>query len=223
MKHLIYISTLLLLAALSACSGREKSPLPETLTGKNQSRDAIEKNIMALDITDWKVGTYCEIFVNQIGRATELEPQDRTALTKLLREKYADQMIRCADSIMRHACAPNHAVLHAMVDSLAQHESLLDAGYRHRDIASIISRRKEHDKMNSFSVQPTYGKAVTVGSVYDLAYDHRILSLASSYRAKKPTCAAINSKISSAHVESVLKRRRADFNRRLNEVLNKEQ
>lgn len=201
--------------ALSSCGERKRSALPGTETGVSLSKDAIEKNIGTLDTADWTPDAYGHILHDQIEAATEILPQDRQAMTKSLREKYADQMIRCADSIMLHSCASSHDKLHAMVDSLRLLQKDLANNYRATEIQGISDRRKEHDKMMAYSVSSVYGKSVTSTSVYDGSYDRERRATAASYRAKNPPCATVRQKISSPTVESRLRQRRANFNSKL--------
>lgn len=215
MHKLTVILSVLALILLGACGERKKSPLPPGTRGVNLSSNAIEANIVALASQDWTPGTFGEILHNQIECGTEITEADRSVLSKMLREAYTDQIIRCADSIMISCCHSSHDQLKNMIDSLAVVAPTLSNDYRKKDIADINSRYATHEKMMKFSVSGVYGKAVNVDSRYDASYDNERRATAASYRKKSPTCETIKKKIDASTVEATLKRRKADFQRKL--------
>lgn len=210
--YIIPVSFLLLI--FSSCQ-EGKTELPPSFAGSNLSVETIENNIIALETTDWVNGRYEEILINQIQAATELNDQDKSALTKLLREKYADQIVRCSDSIMTNACAASHAKLDTMMLALTQVESQLLNNYHNSSIEAFKKRKATHDEMLKFYVASKYGNAVNEYSSYDYSYDRERKSTASNYRNQHPTCSEINEKINASTVERKLKARRSDFENKL--------
>lgn len=208
-----YIAALAI--TLASCGERGKSPLPHNTTGEKLSIKAIKANINALNTANWTPGTYEDILNNQINSATEIGQNDRTVLTKNLREAYAGQMLRCAGSILTGECASSHSLLQAICDSLKALKPQLTGDYLAADIDSILSLYTEHNRMLEFSVATTYDKAVSYNSVYDSSYDRERRSTAASYRARNPHCETIKKRIDDANVNTRLSMRHADFRRKL--------
>ena len=218
---LILIACFVGLFALSSCEpGR--SELPDTQPGTNLSVEAIKTNVLVLETDEWRSGLYEEILDNQIVSATELDDKDRKALTKMLNEKYVDQLIRCGEKILNSSsCSSSHDKLNGIEASLNAVAPKLEGNYRKGDIAKLNSRIQKHKEMLGFSVAGSYSGAVTVNSYYDSSYDNDRRSKAASYRALNPPCTAIKSKISSEYVDRQLKNRRADFNAKLEKARSK--
>jgi hypothetical protein len=171
----------------------------------------VERNIDALASQPWAAPTYHQIMDLQIESATELsEADDKPALRLRLQRAYTDQILRCADSLLRGSCSPNHRDLNAMVDSLKLVHKLTPS-YRDGDVKALLARKSSHDLMLSFSVSPSYPTGAWVRP-YDSSYDSDRRSKAASYRAKNPTCTAIKQKIASSYVEEMLSRRRQRYN-----------
>lgn len=210
------------LLAFASCGERGKSKLPDTSEGVKQSNDAIEANIAALASDDWTTGKYTEILDNQITASTEISDEDRVALTKKLNESYTDQILRCTDSIMDHACAASHDKLKAMNTELSALRSKLENDYRKADIDNALKRYSTHQQMMAYSVSGVYGGKVTADSRYNSSYDNERKAKAASYRKMSPTCTTVLSKINAKNVESILNRRRADFRRKLEKAREKE-
>lgn len=223
-RHLLLILSLSSLLLCFSCEPG-KTETPKTNTGKNLSGESIDANIRALSTADWTAGSYNEILNKQINSATEIEDADKKALTKMLQENYADQIIRCATNIMddSQGCPKSHDKLHQMMDSLNVVVPNLQNDYRAADIKDIQSRYDTHEKMMKFSVSSLYGKKVNANSVYDASYDRERRATAAKYRSLKPKCDAIKKKIDSAYVESILKKRREDFQNKLEDARAKEQ
>lgn len=210
-RYLYHIFLLAALIPLASCGERGKSKLPDTDKGVSQSNEAIEANIASLATDDWTAGKYDEIMDNQIAVSTEISDEDRMALAKKLNESYADQLLRCTDSVMDNACASSHAKLTSMKADLDSLSPKLENDYRKADIAAFNSRYAEHQKMLSFTVSSAYGLKVTPESSYNASYDRERKATAASYRAKSPKCEEIKRRISASYVESVLSKRRANF------------
>ncbi len=214
-KFSIIIICALALVLSGACGERKKSPLPDGTQGVNLSSNAIEANILALSSREWTPGIYGEILHNQIETGTEISSVDRDALTKMLREAYTDQILRCADSMMLYSCASSHDKLRNMIDSLAAVAPTLSNDYRIKDRTDLNKRYATHEQMMKFHVAGVYGKTVHPDSYYDYSYDNERRSTAASYRKMNPVCETVRKKIDPSYVESTLKKRQADFRRKL--------
>ena len=208
------ISRLFLLCALTVCllSGckRGQSELPGTKGNKNLSVEAIETSIIALDTAEWEEGVYEEILNNQILGATEIVTQDRDALSKMLREKYASQLLRCIDDVMTASCAGSHEKLAKMMGDLDRLAPSLN-NYRDAEIRAAKERYRLHNDMLRFDVAGVYSKSVTPYSVYDSSYDSERRSTAKKYRDTQPTCTEIISRISENRVNTRLRSRKENF------------
>lgn len=208
-RILISAATALALLTLASCGRQGRSPLPGSSKGRNFNKEAIQRNIDALETAPWHASTYTEILDNQIGASSQLSDRDKEALTINLNKNYTDQVIRCTDSIMENACASNHALIKDMMASLAQVEPKLQTDYRAADRAALKNRVAIHDNMLSFSVSSSYKKPWD--RPYDIAYDRLKRSQASSYRTRNPKCTAIQAKIKQSAVDATLKKRRANY------------
>lgn len=196
-----------------------RSELPKRQQGQNLTKDAIDRNILALDDQEWEPGLYHEILTNQINQALNLdEVKEKTPLRKKLAEHASDQLVRCLSAALENNCAQNHDRIRAMNDSLKALAPAL-GDYHQSERELLAAKVSEHNTMLSFSVATSVGSGAWKNP-YDYSYDSGRRKLATQYRAKNPKCTAIQQRISQQYVDNCLRKRHDSYDRQVEQHRN---